>query len=90
MSRICPGILRQVWPDSCILVLDLSDSGEKPVLDTLEAPFPTAPRLTSGWKVITATNLDEVQDLLEALEDLGFNDRKVFIENAREFAVAWR
>jgi hypothetical protein len=58
------------------------------VFDTLQAPRPTALRL-SGWNIITATNLDELQDLLEALEDVGF-ERQVFILNSRRFAVAWR
>jgi hypothetical protein len=43
-----------------------------------------------GWNVIVAGGLDDVQNLLEALETAGFADRQVVPLGARRFAVAWR
>jgi hypothetical protein len=44
------------------------------VFETFQIRHPTTPH-TANWNSITVNNLDEAQDLLEALEDLGFTDR---------------
>jgi hypothetical protein len=60
-----------------------------PVLETLLDALPASPCL-SGWNIITTDSLDEVQDLLEALEDAGFTERRVIILGLSRFAVSWR
>ena len=67
----------------------ITSSWGNPVLETLLAARPASPRF-SGWNSITTTSLDEVQDLLEALEEIGFTERSVMIIDARRFAVSWR
>ena len=47
--------------------------------------------VTSGnWRVIVVSDLEEVQDLLEALEAARFTDRTVFIVDRQRYAVAWK
>jgi hypothetical protein len=58
-------------------------------INPLLAASPDSPRF-SGWNIITANNLDEVQDLLEALEGVGFAEQRVMILSVRRFAVVWR
>jgi hypothetical protein len=82
------GCSHDVRPDSCSVCSAQSLPWGNPVLETLEAPRPANPGV-SGWNIITTNNLDELQDLLEAIEDVGF-EHQVLVLDARRYAVAWR
>jgi hypothetical protein len=43
-----------------------------------------------SWTTITVASLDEVQDLLDALEDAHFGSRNVKKLNPDQFEVAWK
>jgi hypothetical protein len=59
------------------------------MLETLKAVMPTA-EASVGWKMITVADLDGVQNLLEAIEDAGFDERQVFVLSPSRVVVRWR
>ena len=58
--------------------------------DLLQGAAPVPASRLSDWHVIVLSGLDDVQNLLEALEAAGFGDRQVFLLGRQNFAVAWR
>lgn len=48
------------------------------------------PAVDEAWKVIVVGCLEEVQDLLEALEEASFSDRQLIVLDKERFAVAWK
>lgn len=48
------------------------------------------PPVNEAWKVIVVDCLEEVQDLLEALEEASFSDRQLLVLDKQRFAVAWK
>lgn len=63
-----------------------------PSSDTLcsEALTRTQFAQSSGWKLVTLTNLREVEDLLDCLEASSVNEREVHTLGGSSFAVRWR
>ena len=60
--------------------------------DTLscEAGVQTAFAQNAGWKLVTLTNLREVEDLLDCLESSAVAEREVHTIGNSSFAVRWR
>ena len=63
-----------------------------PAADTLcsEAVTQTAFGQSAGWKLVTLTNLREVEDLLDCLESSCVAEREVHTLGTSVFAVRWR
>ena len=63
-----------------------------PAADTLcgEAMTRTQFAHKAGWKLVTLTNLRDVEDLLDCLESSSVNEREVHTVGASAFAVRWR
>ena len=63
-----------------------------PAADTLCAEAMTRTQFAqkSGWKLVTLTNLRDVEDLLDCLESSSVNEREVHTVGASGFAVRWR
>ena len=63
-----------------------------PAADTLcgEAMTQTHFAQSAGWKLVTLTNLREVEDLLDCLEASSVNEREVHTLGTSNFAVRWR
>ena len=57
---------------------------------TTDIPIALVPNRSALWKRIIVTDLESVQNLLDALEDVGFDDRHVVTLNRQSFAVTWR
>ena len=45
---------------------------------------------SAGWKLVTVTNLREVEDLLDCLEASSVGEREVHTLGGSSFAVRWR
>lgn len=60
--------------------------------DTLcnEAVVQTVFGQKAGWKVVTLTNLSEVEDFLDCLESSRVAEREVHTLGNSSFAVRWR
>ena len=60
--------------------------------DTLcgEAVTATVFGENSGWKLVTLTNLRDVEDLLDCLESSRIHEREVHTLGNSTFAVRWR
>ena len=60
--------------------------------DTLscEAGVQTVFTQNTGWKLVTLTNLREVEDLLDCLESSAVAEREVHTLGNSSFAVRWR
>jgi len=63
-----------------------------PTDDTLsgEAVTRTQFAQSAGWKLVTLTNLREVEDLLDCLEASSVGEREVHTLGGSNFAVRWR
>ena len=67
-------------------------STSDPAADTLcsEALTRTQFAQSAGWKLVTLTNLREVEDLLDCLEASSVAEREVHTLGNSHFAVRWR
>ncbi len=63
-----------------------------PSEDTLscEADVQTTFAQNAGWKLVTLSNLREVEDLLDCLESSSVAEREVHTLGNSSFAVRWR
>ena len=63
-----------------------------PSEDTLscEVGLQTTFGQNAGWKLVTLTNLGEVEDLLDCLESSAVAEREVHTLGNSSFAVRWR
>ena len=67
-------------------------SSANPSDDTLcsEAVVQTVFGQNAGWKLVTLTNLSEVEDFLDCLESSRVAEREVHTLGNSSFAVRWR